>query len=268
VVGSWSRNEDLLWARENCPASHRDRNRFCRAVHSWLPRRKERHDGVSVHRGAAFYDHKPRTLAILVEYGGLCGAISRFGTAVGQAFGVPALCVTQPGHCAFIWKQSPVSAPLVSSSSLPNVRQRALCANWFLDNDISGWSESGRHDGIQLPCGDIAAQVPFIDAAHMNKVVFDQFVRSERLRFIAKLSVYSASRTLPQSFEWLVAAVRFCPSNILAWQDCVDAFSQISKHQMVRDLASQTWISAEKNLIVDGLSTSKVLSDLKLPKVR
>ena len=46
--------------------------------------------GVSVHAGGAFYDHKPVSLQIYVEYGGVCGAVSKgaagFVKAKGNSF--------------------------------------------------------------------------------------------------------------------------------------------------------------------------------------
>ena len=35
---------------------------------------------------------------------GVCGAVSKFGASCCQAFGVAAMPVAQPGHCAMIWR--------------------------------------------------------------------------------------------------------------------------------------------------------------------
>ena len=35
---------------------------------------------------------------------GVCGAVSKFGASCCQAFGVAAMPVGQPGHCAMIWR--------------------------------------------------------------------------------------------------------------------------------------------------------------------
>ena len=42
-------------------------------------------------------------MALMHEVGAVCGGVSKFGVAMAQAFGIPAMPVGQPGHCAFLW---------------------------------------------------------------------------------------------------------------------------------------------------------------------
>lgn len=92
----------------------------------WIPYREKNSKGISVHKGAAFYDFKPISLKIYVEYGGVCGAVSKGAAGFLRSKGVPAYTIGQPEHCAFIWK---------------NPKGR-----WVIGNDIHGWrwSEGGK----------------------------------------------------------------------------------------------------------------------------
>ena len=124
VVGSWARDEDMAWVRGKVDAKIKSEQSIGEAC--WMvPYRDTNAKGVSVQEGAKYYDYKPMTLQLMVEVGGVCGAISRFGTSACQAFGIPAMPVTQPGHCAHIW------------------RDRA--GSWHLGQDIFGWAQSGEH---------------------------------------------------------------------------------------------------------------------------
>lgn len=70
----------------------------------FIPYRKKNDKGVSVHAGSAFYDHKPITLKLYTEYGGVCGAVSKGAAGFLRSKGVPAYPIGQPGHCAFVWE--------------------------------------------------------------------------------------------------------------------------------------------------------------------
>ena len=103
MVGSWARNEELTWARENCPAEFKSPEKVGEATHKMVRYRGVNGEGVSIHQGAAFYNHQPRTLERMSRDGGVCGAVSKFAAGMSQAHGVPACPVGQPGHCAYLW---------------------------------------------------------------------------------------------------------------------------------------------------------------------
>ncbi|MFM7052103.1 MAG: hypothetical protein ACKOYN_08240, partial [Planctomycetota bacterium] len=151
VVGSWSSDADLVWARANIKPDLKRRDKVGDGAHM-LAYNLHNKSGVSVQEGRRFYDNKPMTMAVMLEYGGVCGAISRFGSSMSQAFGVPAMPVGQPGHCAFIWQQSP---------------QR-----WSINNDISGWAESGCHGGIYIQWGHPAWLMPVMQDAQRDAKAF------------------------------------------------------------------------------------------------
>lgn len=95
----------------------------------FIPYRKKNDKGVSVHAGSAFYDHKPITLKLYTEYGGVCGAVSKGAAGFLRSKGVPAYPIGQPGHCAFVWKH-------------PN-------GHWQIGNNLGGWNWAS--GGAQIP---------------------------------------------------------------------------------------------------------------------
>ncbi|MDR2981432.1 MAG: hypothetical protein LBV12_04205 [Puniceicoccales bacterium] len=108
-----------------------------------IPYRLKNYRGVSVHKGKEYYDNKPVTFALQVEYGGVCGAISTLSSWFGVSKGIPAMTVGQPGHCALIWRVGP--------------------GKWKVGNNISGWPKStslsetfqwGNHPSQVFPFGE------------------------------------------------------------------------------------------------------------------
>ncbi len=195
VVGSWSSDADLVWARANIKPELKVREKVGDGAHM-LAYNGANKSGVSVQEGAKFYDNKPMTLAIMLEYGGVCGAISRFGTSMAQAFGVPAMPVGQPGHCAFIWQKTPHA--------------------WSINNDISGWAESGCHGGITIPWGHPAYFVPLMQLAQSEPA---HFAESEVLRSCAELVGEGAKDAV------LAKATDACGANFAAWQERIAAMN-------------------------------------------
>ncbi len=100
-------DEDVAWFHASLPKPEiRNQDRIGEAM--WLVKYQERNpaNGHSVHEGKAYYDGKRWTPAVILEYGGVCGAVSKFGSFAARAFGVPAQPLGQEGHCAMTWKQA------------------------------------------------------------------------------------------------------------------------------------------------------------------
>jgi hypothetical protein len=192
VVGSWATDDDLAWARANIKADCRARGKIGDAVHGMVKYTLHNKEGVSVQEGRKFYGGRPMTLPVIVEVGGVCGAISRFGSSMCQAFGIPAMPVGQPGHCAFIWQKEPHA--------------------WSLNNDVSGWAESSRHSGIQLCWGDRAWMVPMMQAA-----------QSDAAGYLAAQTLLDAAHVVgPKErshLGLLTAATKRCPMHLQAWRE-------------------------------------------------
>jgi len=189
VVGSWARESELVWARGAIRGDLKSRDRVSDAAFM-VPYTEYNKRGVSIQDEKNFYDSKPITMALLLEYGAVCGGISKFGTAMCQAFGVPSMPVGQPGHCAFLWQKSD--------------------RTWAINNDISGWAESSRHDGISTTWGDPSWVVQVMQAAQSNG---PGFAAAERLRAVAALAAPAVRADI------LAAACRLAPLDYAAWAD-------------------------------------------------
>ena len=189
VVGSWATDEELVWARANIKPELKVREKIGEGAYM-VKYRDVNSKGVSVQRGREYYDGRPMTLAVIDEVGGVCGAVSKFGSAMCQAFGVPAMPVGQPGHCAFIWESAPHT--------------------WSIGNNISGWAQSHCHDGISIPWGRPSWFVRMMSDAQQDR---DAFVDAECLRIAAECSQIDARNDL------LAKACKRSPLDFGAWQD-------------------------------------------------
>jgi hypothetical protein len=115
VVSSEHSQEEAEWVRNACP------NGADEISYNWIVEYTSERHGNSI-QGWDFYEGRPVTLELIAEYGAVCGGISVFRTGVCQSFGVPAIRVGQPGHCAFIWQKQQ--------------------GEWELGNDVSGWTSA------------------------------------------------------------------------------------------------------------------------------
>lgn len=118
--------EELAWAQDYLAGKKKIKaGNAGYACCGLIPYRMKNKQGISVHAGGAFYDHKPISLQIYVEYGGVCGAVSKGAAGLVKAKGIPSYTIGQPGHCAFVWKGTD--------------------GEWKIGNNIYGWiwSEGG-----------------------------------------------------------------------------------------------------------------------------
>ncbi len=113
-----------------------------------IPYRLKNYAGISIHKGAAYYDFKPQTFQLQIEYGGVCGAISTLGAWFGISHGIPALPVGQPAHCALIF--------------------RPTAHTWKIGNGVAGWDKTGTADERLMQWGGRASQVFLFDDFYKN----------------------------------------------------------------------------------------------------
>ncbi len=73
------------------------------------------------------------------ETGAVCGGISKLGCHIRAAHGTPASVISQPGHAAIIYYR----------------KNEAGQGYWSMDNDVSGWAQSGKSEKMQtrMPLG-------------------------------------------------------------------------------------------------------------------
>ncbi|MGG4303705.1 putative mucin/carbohydrate-binding domain-containing protein [Bacillus wiedmannii] len=205
VVNTWSPEEDLTWARNMINTEHPELKNQDKVGESaylidYVTHNK---DGVSIQAGNDAFYGLGWNLSSIYKFGGVCGNISKFGTQVSQAFGVAAMPVGQPGHCALIWNNKPSS--------------------WNLGYDISGWGQSSRHDATVIPWSDNSPtnQVPYMllfENAEREPVKLDQ---SERLRWLAK-----AMTSTDNKIAIYKISTNILPINFLVWKDYVSLMLQ------------------------------------------
>jgi hypothetical protein len=212
VVNSWAREEEMAWVLNAMDPKHKSQEKIGEAC--WMvPYRLHNSKGVSVQNGPEYYDHQPVTLKLMHEVGGVCGAISKFGTAAAQAYGVPAMPVGQPGHCAFLWKKD--------------------AQTWRTGNDIEGWAGSTEHGGIFIHWGNRGSYVMLIEEAHRDA---GKFLASEQ-------AVWSASLAGGNSPALLQTAVKIQPLNAGAWQALTQTLSA------AKDTPAVVWQNAAHDLM-------------------
>lgn len=74
-------------------------------------------------------------LWIVFEEGSVCGGLSKTGSCIWGAFkGLPNTCISQPGHCAYIY---------YTHDENGNVK-------WELGNNVSGWGLSGKTEHLNV----------------------------------------------------------------------------------------------------------------------
>lgn len=178
--------EDLAWGLDYIDQKNVPFDKAVKTFQSWIAYRRVNQNGVSIHQGASFYDHKPRTLEIYLEYGGVCGAVSTAACRFLKAKGVPGYTIGQPGHCAFVYKSTDGS--------------------WKIGNNIYGWQWSS---GNPAPWDGPAALINTVARYRANGNAPQSGLCSQ----LAQLTTNQANREL-----LLREAVRIEPSNLSAWR--------------------------------------------------
>lgn len=157
-------------------------------------------EGKSVF-GSGFYGDNP-TIEKVVEYGGVCGALSKYGTASCQVFGVPAYAVGQPGHCAFLYLQSN--------------------NQWQIGNNISDWTGTAHYN----------TTIPYMFLNETLSQEQSDYEISEELRMLA-----NDIESNEKSKAILDEAIKACPLNYSAWENKLDLMlkdSNTSKEEFIK----------------------------------
>jgi len=173
VINAWASDSDLTWMREMVATFRPD---------------LRRQDKIQQVSGLLAYkepvgSHNYREL---VRDGGMCGAISFTGAMACQAFGMPAVIMGQPGHCAFAYETAP--------------------GIWNIAHDISGWDES-ETGGIPMSYFRLEAE------ARLNQARFSQV---QHLKWLAD-TLASAD----QAKAVLKTALKINPLDFSLWQELV-----------------------------------------------
>ena len=216
VVGAWRQDSELLWARENVKEGYATRGKIGEVTHSMIAYRLYNKFGVSVQTFAKYYADNVTDAAtggtklvwrqvkmpVVVEVGAVCGGISKFGVDMAQAFGLPAMPVGQPGHCAFIWYKN---------------------GKFALSNDVSGWAASTTHSGIAQAWVGRASWYPLMDAAQKN----DQFWLTQKV-----LMATNYKSDMGLKFTILEKMTEMCPQN---WQVWTELIKTLKDEDLIKD---------------------------------
>ena len=152
-------------------------------------------------------------LWIVFEEGGVCGALSKTGSNIWGAYGVPSSVVGQPGHAAYIY---------YSLDSNGN-------GIWNLYNDISGWQQSSQTEKLKLRMpngwgsGSYASQypVPYILLAQGALNDFENYEKSEEILLLA--NIYKDDKE--KLYNIYRKAIEVQPLNFDAWYGLVNLYN-------------------------------------------
>lgn len=79
------------------------------------------------------YEKGKQKLWIVFEEGSVCGGLSKTGSCIWGAYkGLPNTCISQPGHCAYIYYTQNENGD----------------GFWNLGNNVSGWGQSGKTEHL------------------------------------------------------------------------------------------------------------------------
>lgn len=145
--------------------------------------------------------------------GAVCGGISKLGTHIRAAHGMPASVISQPGHAAIIFYRKDANGK----------------GYWTMDNDVSGWAQSGKSEkmGTRMPLGwgsdsyvsGWAATYMMLGQEAMND--WENYQNSEKLIMLA--DVYSNDKAQREGL--LRKALEVLPINIDAWWEIIKIYN-------------------------------------------
>ncbi len=164
-----------------------------------------------------------------IEGGAVCGGISKIGSNIRGVNGIPSSVISQPGHAALIYYS----------------QDKDGNGYWNIDNDVSGWSQSGKTERLSLRSplgwgdddyaeGWLASYVPLAQDAINN---FDDYTASMRYVYLAN----SYSDDTAKQMELYREALKVMPINIDAWYGIIKLYEAdgTKTNQQYLDLAEE-----------------------------
>lgn len=209
IVNARITNADLTWLQNEIRTKYPylDNRENIRKGYSLIKYTEHDIYGSVFHKG--FYGPNP-DISKVIEYGGVCGAISNFSAILAQAFGVPAYAVGQPGHCCYVYENA----------------QHA----WTLGYAIRSWDQTNGHNTF----------IPLMKAA--NAVDRDQNKMS--MAFAKVFDAEAIASTDPQTANQIInQAFTLEPLNLQAWKVKIQLANQLGTTTGLADQINQTFIS-------------------------
>ena len=103
-------------------------------------------------------------LWIVFEEGSVCGGLSKTGSCIWGAYkGLPNTCVSQPGHCAYIYYTQDANGNGI----------------WNLGNDVSGWGQSGRTEHLNVRTMNDWGNGSYTSGWNANYILLAQAAQNE-----------------------------------------------------------------------------------------
>lgn len=164
-----------------------------------MPYRMNNFFGDSIH-GRDYYpawDHAYICQEAGIKVGGVCGALSTYGSAAAKANGVPSITGGQPGHCAYVvWVESE--------------------GRWMIGNNV------GPYTGSHFNIWKDAHRFSYFDL-HAAAYAHPGMAKSMRLLWkaenaLAALPPEGRKAYSPKQNRLFRAATKACPPNLLAWR--------------------------------------------------
>lgn len=197
VVDAAITDSDILWVRQYIKENHSNllsQDKISDIVWS-IKYTTKNPEGKSIFRPGFYGDHP--TLKKVLDYGGVCGSISYFGSMTAKAFGVPSSPIGQPGHCAMIY---------LNSNN-----------QWKITYDITGWTKSSGATLTDWSSGfkgyNTSYNILFEDA-DKNK---EALSKAEEFRWLANVTTSKTSY-----IKLLDEAIKISPLDFAAWKDKVN----------------------------------------------
>ena len=159
------------------------------------------------------YEKGQPKLWIVFEEGAVCGGLSKTGSCIWGAYnGLPNTCVSQPGHCAYIYYSQDEDGNGI----------------WGLGNDVFGWGKSGKTEHLNVRMmnewgtGSYTSgwNASYILLAQAAQNEYDKYEESEEILMLAK--VYEND---PQKLEEIYRrALKVEKINFDAWLGLVNLY--------------------------------------------
>ena len=208
IVNVRATDDDLTWLQNEIRTQYPylDNRDYITKGYSLIKYTEHDIFGSVFHKG--FYGPNP-DISKVMEYGGVCGAISKFSSILARAFGVPAYAVGQPAHCCYVYED-------------PN-------HEWTLGYAIRSWDQTSGHDTF----------IPLMKTAN----AVDQDQNKMSAAFAKVFDAEALASTNPQQASQLVdQAIALEPMNIQAWQVKVQLANQMGATNGLADQINQTFV--------------------------
>lgn len=158
--------------------------------------------------------------------GSVCGGISKSGTNIRTARGIPATLIGQPGHAAILYYTK-------------NSEGKGY---WSIDNNVGGWTVATKGERHLLGWGNQSwqrthATVVYFHLAQDALNDYDKYVKAEENIMLAKVF----QDDLMKQEELYEKALAIQPINIDAWYGLIETYklNQNKKEQDFYDLAKR-----------------------------